>query len=93
MPTRTVAEVSFFLSTPGQWVLLEEQVNEGADFNRQLEIPPTTRVSLRHNHMWPFWHHQVDLREGLHNFHFALGWNKYQVRLDSPDPATVRWIL
>lgn len=94
MPTPSVTSVPFSLSTPGEWVLLEEIWNSGLlDSNRQLEVPTGARVTIRHNFMWPFWVWEQGLGVGTHNFFIPDGWNKYQVRLDSADSAVVFWIL
>ena len=96
MPTESTSSVPFRLTRPGQWVLLEEVWKEGfwVDNNREIQVPSGIRVSLRHNMMWPPWHWEVGLGGGRHGFYIADGWNKFQVRLDSPGrTATVLWIL
>lgn len=80
---------------PNVWTLLEEAWNDGSDHDRSLIVPPGLVVQFRHNFGWPFWHHEIDLGEGTHNFFRPAGWNKFQVRLIrgiDPD-AVVTWIM
>lgn len=85
----------FTLSIPGTWVLLEEVWNGDIDIYRHLEVPSGVHVSLRHNFIWPPWAWEVGINggPGSNGFYVPAGWNKFQVRLDSPARATVvTWI-
>lgn len=97
MPATSTPGIPFFLSRPGEWVLLEEVWKAGIweDNNREIEIPivPDIRVTVRHNFIWPGWQHEASLGPGRHTFFIPDGWNKYQVKLDSGGPATILWIL
>jgi hypothetical protein len=97
VPTENVASVPFTLTRAGAWVLLEEVWKEGlwVDNNRGLMVPDGANVSFRHNFIWPPWHWEVGLGGGTHFFHIADGWNKFQVRLNSPSSGVVvvSWIL
>ena len=87
--------VPFTLTRPGEWVQLEEAWIGGADIYRHLEVPDGVHVTFRHNFMWPPWLWEVGLDGPSSNSIYApAGWNKFQVRLDSPAfPTTVTWIL
>lgn len=95
MPREDTSTINFRLTTPGEWVLLEEVWKEGfwVDNDRKLRVPDGVNVSLRHNFMWPFWHWETGLDAGLHTFTIADGWNKFQVRLNSSASTTVQWLL
>jgi hypothetical protein len=99
MPSADRDTIIFNLTDLGVWVLLEEVWKEGfwVDNDRKLRVPTGMNVSFRHNFMWPFWHWEVGLNDGLHTFFIADGWNKFQVRLNSLSPgtsgSTVQWLL
>jgi hypothetical protein len=82
------------LSVPGQWVALEELWNGGVSVYRHLEVPDGVQVRFRHNFNWPPFVWEVTLNgPSTNGFYIPLGWNKLQVRLDSPRATTVAWIL
>jgi len=97
MPSGSTASVPVTLTRVGEWVLAEEVWKEGfwVDNDRGVLVPDGARITMRHNFIWPPWHWEVGLGPGQHNFYIADGWNKFQLRLDSPAGRIVvcSWIL
>ncbi len=63
------------------------------DQDRQLYVPPGATVTFKHEMSSPPFYWETKLHEGPHNFLLNEGWNKVKVRLESPDTATVNWLL
>ena len=97
MPFESRASVPVTLRRVGEWVLAEELYKWGSweDNNRGVLVPDGASVTMRHNMQWPPWHWEIGLGPGEHTFYLPDGWNKFQLRLDSPRGSTVvcDWIL
>lgn len=97
MATSSVTSLPFALSSRGIDVVLEEiftfLVVFWSDTNRQLQVPGGARVYFKHEMSHPPFFWESSLGPGTHTFILNEGWNKFKVRLESPAPATVVWIL
>jgi hypothetical protein len=96
MPSKPLAAVQKSISiVRGVDALMEEVYIVGAllDPDRALVVPPGASVTFKHEMSHPPFFWQTRLNQGLHTFLLRQGWNKFKVRLESPETATVEWRL